>query len=181
MLQKIDFLKFLKKPQKTSLTAKKLTIYISCFFLFLLILIVMQKTNNYLLEKSVREVQQQLSKLQQQLSINTKSPVASFDDRLMEYKKTNKLGYSHLADFLKQIAEINLCGIWLTKFDIREGGNHVGLQGEFFQEGLIFKYQQALQQWPLLLDDVLTLRLTGPAQKEQSYKFSMQWNKRENT
>lgn len=180
MTQKIDFLVFLKAPQKNFFTAKKIALYAVFFCLFLLLLIFVQRNHVVTLEKSVNELQLQFETLQKQIAEKNKSKVLSLEDRLMNYKEANKFGFNGLTDFLQKISEVNLCGLWLTQFEISDGGRHVRLQGQFYQKELIFKYQQALQQWPLLTDDVLTLNLTGPTKPEQPFQFSMIWDKREN-
>lgn len=180
MTQKIDFLVFLKEPQKNFFTIKKIVLHTAFFCLFLSILIFIQRNNIVTLERSVNELQQQFNTLQQQIAQKNQSKVVSLEDRLMNYKEINKLGFNGLTDFLQKISEVNLCGLWLTRLEISEDGRHVGLQGQFFQKELVFKYQQALQQWPLLSDDVLTLNLTGPTKQEQPFQFSMIWNKGEN-
>ncbi len=180
MTQKIDFLVFLKKPQKNFFTTKKIALYLLIFCLFLLLLILAHRNHVSTLEKSVKELEQKFNTLQQQIAEKNKSKVILLEDRLMAYKEANKLGFNGLADFLQKISEINLCGLWLTQFEISDGGRHVGLHGQFYQKELAFKYQQALQQWPLLSDHVLTLSLTGPTKQEQPFQFSMIWDKREN-
>lgn len=137
-------------------------------------------THNFALEKSVDDLQKQFNELQRQIAEKTKKPEVSLESRLMSYKDVNKLGLGGLVDFFQTLSEMNLCGLWLTQFDVSDGGFHVGLQGQFYQDGLIFKYQKKLQQWPLLSNDVLTLNLTGPIKQEQPFQFSMTWNKNEN-
>lgn len=180
MTQKIDFLVFLEKPQKIFFNTRKIALYAASFCLCLLILIFIQRSQVSALEQSVNELQQQFKTLQQQIAEKNKGKTISLKDRLMNYKETNQLGFNGLADFLQKTSETNLCGLWLTRFEIADGGRHVGLQGQFYQKELVFKYQQKLQQWPLLSNDVLTLNLTGPTKQEQPFQFSMLWDKREN-
>ena len=179
MQQKIDFLVFLKKPQKDFFSAKKMLIHVSCLCLLLLIIIVAQMTNNYVLERSVQDLQKQFDVLQQQIP-RQPAQTASLEDRLMAYKNLNALGYGGLSDFLKNIADTTVCGLWLTQFQMMNGGRQVSLQGQFYQEELMSAYQQKLQQWTLLSGSVLTVQVTGPAEKEKAFQFSMLWDKREN-
>lgn len=180
MTQKINFLIFLQKPENVFLTSRKIFLSVICFCIILLILILAQRHHLATLEKSVASLQQQLNTLQQQIAEINKQKTLSLEQRLVSYKNINKLGLNNLTDFFKKISEINLCGLWLTQLNMGDGGDHVVLQGQLYQKELIFQYQQRLQKWTLLSNDVLTLNLVGPSKKEQPFQFSMIWDKHKN-